>query len=467
MSAAEVDSLTPDPKEKSPTRKCRAELVRNMNIPGSTHTRMHAPPDDAEQMVSAAGLSAPVTPVEFFTDIAVNHTHAIQAIVTASGPTAAPNDHTWNSKGGEPGVWMAGAARKRKPAYFTAGAFDAERVKRFQGRTKHNVVALRGFWLDVEAQESKGGYPGGAAAGAAIRAFIEHTRAEPSFIVSTGSGGAHLHFALADSLGPSQWEPRAKALIRFVNGLGLKVDEAVTADSARILRAPGGLHQKTEVEAVAYKVRAQPWTLAEFDALIGFEAGKDAPQGPQMVHRPGRGVTGINADVLGDVPRYSFTQAADRCGAIRKAVGDGGRDTPYPVWLLALKTAELSVEGRDMAHQISHGHPDYDPAETDKKLASLTGGPAPCDTWAKAWGRDAPCGSCEWRGKLKNPAVQLGSATQVVADDKAPAPSEVPAPPWVAEMNRRYAVVRVGTRMSLADFQSPVENGLPMSAGRW
>lgn len=387
-----------------------------------------------------------IEPAEFYREIAVQVEGGVQGIVT-TGPSGAPNDHRWNTQGAEPGEWMAQAAKDRKPAYLTMAAFNPETVQRFKGRSGGNVQALGGYWIDVESSEEKGGYAGAEAVNRAVGTFVKKTGLSPNFIVLTGSGGMHLHYILTKSVTVEQWKPGAQALVRLAAGAGFRIDAQCTTDPARIMRAPGSVHQKTEAIVSAARWRQERYELAEFQKLVGCEPGTVAP----------RARMGINGDVLADdSPRYSYKHAAKQCAAMRRAVDADGASAPYPVWLLAAKTADLSLEGREYAHQISQGHHDYDEAATDAKLDSLTGGPANCDAWATAYGAGGPCEACEYRGKIKNPAVQLGAVVETDPPGSAEGSGKPTlAPEWVAQLNQRFAKVRIGGGMRVADFRTP------------
>lgn len=122
------------------------------------------------------------------------------------------------------------------------------------------------------------------------------------------------------------------------------------------------------------------------------------------------------------------------------------------------------VRNTHLAHDLSAGHPEYSEVATDAKIDTLTGGPASCESWAEAWGAMAPCTNCEWRSQIKNPAVQLGAivnVTPVGGDCIPPEPvaAQTRVPQWLVDMNARYAVARVGTSHTIADFRSPFETG--------
>ena len=395
--------------------------------------------------------SAPLSPADFFALVSVEHPGAIQGVVFP-GRGGSLTAHVWNRRGASFGEWAAQKVHDRNPAYFTMAGFDPAGVSDHKGRTKDNVQALRGFWIDVEGSEEKGGYAGARAVVGALTEFIRATSLRPNAVVSTGSGGAHLHYVLTVPISAADWLPRARALVALASAHGFKIDAQCTTDAARIMRAPGSLHQKTGQRVTARRVRVDLYTLDEFDSLVGY----DPTSAPSTQGGARHFDLSVNGDVIGsERGRYSYTQAAQKCAAMHQAAQDNGSSTPYPVWILALKAADLSTEGREYAHEISNGHEDYDAHEADRKLDSLTGGPAGCVTWAAAYGAGGPCDSCEFRGHIKNPAVQLGAVVDTTPPGEAAATGE-PVPEWVGQMNARFALARVGSKMAVVDFETPV-----------
>lgn len=406
-------------------------------------------------------------PYDFYERIAVRMAGLVQAIVV-TGRTGAPNDHQWCPVA-EPSFadFAQKSAVGRKPAYFTLAAYNPGVVSRYGGRTAANARLIRCFVFDIEASVEKGGYPGGGAALPAVIEFFKATGLWSNLMVFTGSGGIHLYFILSEAITPEVWLPFARALVAFAAKHGLKIDTQCTTDIARIMRGPGSIHQKTGVVTTAGELRPEPYTLDEFGKVIEFDPANalpvNAPAAPRRV-----GDIGINADVLGDHPRYSYHQAAERCGALRIAAQDQGANTPYPAWYLALRTADLADEGRAYAHAISQGHADYDEGATERKLDSLTGGPAGCEAWATAYGTGGPCESCEHRGRIKNPAVQLGVLVDTTPPGVAPIggrTADDSAPQWLTDMNQRYALCRVGSSAAVIDFQTPTQAGDGLTYG--
>jgi hypothetical protein len=415
-----------------------------------------------------------IIPVECFQGLAVNHPDGVQAIVTA-GPSGAPNAHDWPKPGADFAAYGAAKAKDRKPAYFSMSAFNPDGVSRWKGREAGNVVAVGGFWIDIEGSAEKyakpggpaGGYPDGPAVIKAVGAFTRAVAITPNFLVSTGSGGVHLHYVLSEPITPAEWLGRAKALVTLAVKHGLKIDAQCTTDAARIMRAPGSLHQKTGKPVQAFRWRPEPYTLDEWDRLTYYEPGADVGMGFDALRTSKKYDLAINGDVVEGTsyPDYSYPRAAKLCGAMNKAAQREGRDTPEPAWMLAIRAAALSIEGREFAHAISSGHPDYDEAATDKKIDARKGGPAGCEAWANAYGAGGPCESCEYRGKIKNPAIQLGALV-----DTAPPGSVALAEPenvveHVAELNTRFALVRHGAKLVIVDFKTPSMSGRGVSYG--
>jgi hypothetical protein len=200
--------------------------------------------------------------------------------------------------------------------------------------------------------------------------------------------------------------------------------------------------------------------MDEFDRLVHYSPGAVPINSKNATPVPSN-------DIIGNVEhtKFSYRQAAERCPALAQAAQREGRDTSYPVWILATKTADLSIEGREFAHSISCGHPEYDMGVTDKTIGSLTGGPAGCAAWDTAYGTGGPCDSCEFKGQIKNPAVQLGALVETTLPGSAALEEPKPVPSHIAELNERFALVRHGTKHVVVDFLTPSMTGHGVAHG--
>ncbi len=424
-------------------------------------------PNDAREGKSATDLGmlpkpTPMASEEFYREMVIDLPGATQGIITTDRK-GSPNDHTWHAGDfARRAAWLAEKVDGRKPAYFTPAAFDAGAVSRFKGRSQANVTGAHSLWVDIEGSKAKYDRKGGTEKGyngikevlRAVGKFVRATGLAPTHLVLTGSGGMHIYYLFDGLIPAGQWLAFAKGLAVRAEGEGLKIDAPCTTDAARIMRAPGSLHQDTGQLVQALRWRPQNYTPEKFAELAGVEVGTYSDKPPTSAAAD----AGINDEAIGTTHfQFGYVKAAERCGAMRQAAAHNGRDTPYPVWALMLVTAKHSTEGNAGAHDFSSGHEGYDEAETDKKLDSLTGGPATCDAWANAYGAGGPCDTCEFRGAIKSP-LGLGrivnTATPGAATDDAPAP-DADAPDWVRELNERYALVRVGSKIVVVDFRTP------------
>ena len=230
-------------------------------------------------MAPSTGKPTPITPNEFFTGMAIGVPDTVQAVVTLGPPKSEGNPsfrHDWNAPGDSAGESLAVKSKGIKPAYFTLASFRADAVTSWKGRTQHNAQQLPGFFADVEGSAKKyakqdgpdKGYPNGRAAMSAVLDFVKATGLKPTDIVTTGSGGVHLYWRLTEHIGQAEWHPLAKALVNLAALHGFKIDAQCTTDAARIMRAPGSLHQDTGKEVKAYRVRTDTYSREEFAALV-------------------------------------------------------------------------------------------------------------------------------------------------------------------------------------------------------
>lgn len=416
------------------------------------------------QSTASATESAKVKPTDFFHALTPSYEGCVRGIVTA-GASGSLTNHSWPGPDVEDhAAYLADIAAGKRGAYLTMALYRPEDVNRYAGRTKANAQWFTGFWLDIEGSAEKyannpnGGYPNEAAVIAALGEFQRASGLIPSFLVRTGSGGLHAHYITDNPMRKADWEPRAKALVGLAARHGLKIDVDVTTDAARVMRAPGSVHQAHHRTVQAYAIRLESYSLAEIDGLIGFDADRAA----SVTVHPARNYTdaelAANDEALANAyTPYSMVQAAKACGAMAEAIRDRGARAKYQVWVLALGTAKGSIEGEDFAHEIGRGHEGYDEAETDEKLASLTGGPPGCAAWEGAYGPDGPCSRCEWRGKIKNPAIQLGRIVEVSppgTSQEAPG-EQASVEDCIREFNTHTALARVGSKMAVVDFNTP------------
>lgn len=330
--------------------------------------------------------------------------------------------------------------------YFAVASFQAPTQ-----RTQDNVELLKCFRLDLDAGQKKLAkhgeakvYPTQQDAIADVVRFSRATGLVPSLIVSSGEG-LHVYYELAEPVEPGRWRPVAQRFQKFGVANGLRIDSAVTADHARVLRPIGTLHpngKRVEVLKATPKV----YTLDEFDR--GVRTDDEVPS-------PAYDLS-INDDIApAQGPPKTIKRVLLKCDAMRFAYQHQDK-TEEPYWRAALSICKHTIEGRDAAHAISSKHPKYDPDDTDAKFERYEAGPALCSTF-REFNPDA-CSECPHWGKIKSPIV-LGEMTttevESLPEDKQPPPPPEPkrdGNPWDGALPQGFEIVDRKGRKTLVQY---------------
>lgn len=420
------------------------------------------------------GQLVKIEPVEFFDALAIDRPDETQAIVIREpGAIVAGKKHgdRWRNltplTGRFCGAWAVSNSAGVKSRFFTPLTYTlpvggGSGITERHGRSGDNARHTRVFFVDIDAGPAKhekdpdGTYPDAAAARAAVGRFVQDTGLVPNFIVASGSGGLHLYFVLDDPIVAADWKCRAAQFKVFLKASGLNTDPSVTADPARVLRAPGSVHEGTGATVEAYRWRVAPYTLAEFERLIDYDpdAGATSSAGgdglravPYAVLRGN--ITERELQRFADDPIADANLIAENCAATRHLRDQGGR-VPEPHWRAVLGVLKFCKGGEKLAHEWSSGDKRYSEHETQAKLDHWSTGPTTCAHMADVSGK---CDGCPHRGKITSP-IQLGRAVQALANDDGQG-AAADAPDWVRELNNQYALVRIGKGIVVADFQTP------------
>jgi hypothetical protein len=145
----------------------------------------------------------------------------------------------------------AGHSAYHACASFKEARHDPRGTPRSQrrfGRTKHNCLGAKSFWLDVDAGQGKP-YPDRACASQAVAAFCQVTGLPPPIVVVSGFG-IHCYWPLEQMLDWETWERHARGLKALCVKHGLHADPTRTADITSVLRTPGTHHRKDGVRLV-------------------------------------------------------------------------------------------------------------------------------------------------------------------------------------------------------------------------
>lgn len=277
-------------------------------------------------------------------------------------------------------------------------------------RTAVNATRLRSFFLDLDCDPNNPKkYANQAEAVADLKLFTKELRLPRPYVINSGNG-VHAYWPLTEAVSKEEWKPVAEKIKTTCLMRGMKIDPAVPADVARILRAVGSKNFKNPADPrpVEILVAGSPVEFEKMKELFGV-----ADDGlPNAIRRP---LDEATKALLENRPS-SFklilkkSAAGKGCNQILSAVVDQA-NTPEPLWRAVLSIAKFCKDKDKAIHAISCEHPDYSREETEKKV-ELIQGPYNCESFWK----DNPqgCAGCIHKDKIKNP-INLGRGEVEVA----------------------------------------------------
>lgn len=249
----------------------------------------------------------------------------------------------------------------------------------FAVRQGHNMVSFNSLFVDVDLGKN-GGYASTADAELGLQQFLASSgMPQPTMIVRSGGGGMHLYWCTAEPMPVSVWQPLADGLKACAKQLDFRIDEAITADSARILRVPTTLNYKYGTPRVVLLDTASS-ALVQYTAayltgvLSSYMVAQRSKTGTTGSTGPVSGASAWTQNFTGGVDERSFPKLAIdviavNCPMTAQTLNDGGAGKSEPDWSQDMFLAAWTEDPVDAAHRLSRGHVGYDPASTDKKLA--------------------------------------------------------------------------------------------------
>jgi hypothetical protein len=295
-------------------------------------------------------------------------------------------------------------------------------------RTKDNVSALRAFWVDVDCGPGKGdvdpetgranGYETQAEALRELKRFCKTTGLRAPTLVSSG-GGIHAYWALDRDVTRAEWEPTAERLRQVCRAQNFFCDDKVF-EVARILRVPGTFNYKAaEPRPVQLLLASPPVSFEEFRETLGVPPSQpasveDFALTPRLeaVHKS-----------IGFSFKRILKRSRDGNGCAQIWDTFVNQDSVgYYDWFYALSVAARCEDADKAVHVMSKGHPEYDPAKVDEKVATIRKATS-CATFKAS--RPELCAGCQFEGKISGPR-DLGKELKLAETDVVE-PEEVEA----------------------------------------
>jgi len=313
---------------------------------------------------------------------------------------------------------------KQSDVYVALATYD-EKVAQVKGnkdrRTIQNSRFIKSLFLDLDGYETK------KAAAQALNDFMVKTGLDllgTPYIVSSG-GGLHCYWPLTETVSVDDWRPVAENFKRLCKQESLRIDNTVTADSARILRIPETYNFKAkydkprqvriltegdtfDFETMAEHIRAQLKSLPAALPSNVIELPGTRPTAPTQT-----AVKLFENSVTKFRTIVEKTKAGTGCGQLAYYFENAEEDGMEPIWRGLLSIAQKCEESEKAVIWLSQMHP-YDEDRMHTKLREIKG-PYPCTKFDSE--NPGICTDCQHWGKITNP-LALGREMAVEVEAK-------------------------------------------------
>ena len=258
-------------------------------------------------------------------------------------------------------------AKTRLDTYFALAAYKQGFHKNSKGkrviRVRENVAELKALWLDIDFKD---GYATPHEAAASLAAL---PLPAPSILVHSGNG-LHAYWPLKQAIPLAQWQGLADALKVEAKRAGVKADLACTGDPCRVLRPPGTFNWKDPANPKKVKLLYSSGKL--FDVA---ELGILPCQG--TLNTGGISATDVHNEFTAGVGKgksepATFQEVIKHCAVSRHIAETQGKEASEPEWVAALQLLKHCTDADLWVHEVSKGHPGYDPQATQGQVAATT-----------------------------------------------------------------------------------------------
>ena len=344
-------------------------------------------------------------------------------------------------------------------AYFALATFETD-----ASRKTDNALEMKSFFLDLDCGDDPKKFRSQEDAISALSAFRRAIGLPAPILVSSGYG-VHAYWPLTAPVPAKAWVKVATQFKAICEAKKLKIDPAVPADRARVLRVPGTHnHKHGDAEPVrVVSVSEEKISFEEFAEIIGATVPEFELQPTDEMRAVAAQTTGAVLEGMDLGYRYSFKQIIQRtkngsgCNQIRHAYRNQ-ETLEEPLWRAALSIAGLCEDGAKAAHAISRGHPGYSYAATERKVEEIKG-PYSCAKFKML--NPEGCKNCPVAKKVNNP-ILLGRYIPEREADEDTIETERPddVDPLIGETDKWTGVVLApGTTLSIPQYPEPFFNG--------
>lgn len=292
--------------------------------------------------------------------------------------------------------------------YATAGFGAANNAQAL------NAVAKRELYVDVDCGPDKPYQTKGDGLNE-LKSFVVAVGLPRPTIVDSGNG-LHAHWIFDHSVPVHEWQETADALKELCITHKFQVDGACTADVVRVLRIPDTINTKGN-HPVTLLTPVKHYKFEDLKKIIGVKQTFNIARAKAISNSVGK-LTEVGKLLASNrVSKYEKilikSIGGEGCAQIKWAF-ENQESVSEPLWRANLSIPNFCEDSVWGIHEISKGHPNYDPVQTESK-ASQTKGPYTCETFQSLDMADL-CQGCSFKGKITSP-IQIGAEIAKAPDE--------------------------------------------------
>lgn len=270
-------------------------------------------------------------------------------------------------------------------------------------RRAENSAFMRSFFIDMDVGEGKD-YADKQEALDALEYLLSEAELPPPAVVDSG-GGIHAYWIFDADIPSAMWKPYAERFKRKVQEY-IPIDPVVTADVARIMRAPFTVNYKYNppLKTSVLSVEISLYDFEDFKQYLGEVTNPAAILAtiPKGLDEDTKKM--LKTDNMESVFDIIATRSMEGSGCAQiKYIIENAAALPEPVWHSGLSIARQCTDWEEAIHELSREYPKYDSQETIRKANETANKPHSCDVFNSR--NPGICDACPHRGRVTNPLV--------------------------------------------------------------
>jgi len=270
-------------------------------------------------------------------------------------------------------------------------------------RRADNALYCRSFFIDLDVGDNPKKYKSKDEALASLNDFVSITRLPPPIRVDSG-GGVHAYWLFDRDVPTEEWKPYALKFKQLCLD-HIKIDPAVTADAARILRCPETFNYKKD-EPAPTSLLDEDFGQYSFDEFKEY-LGAEEPDTTSILASLPKGLDEDTKKIARlDNFETTFQDIAEKslvdqgCAQIKHILINAAT-LEEPLWYAGLSIARHCTDWESAIHLMSEDHPEYSHETTIRKANQAFGKPFSCQKFNEL--NPGGCDGCPLRGRITNP----------------------------------------------------------------